>query len=101
MTKGKEFIKIFSQGLYKRKEDNLKLYNEFEPVIKLYYPVIDKIKEALRVLGADSTGMTGKGPTVFAIEYSKTKALNICKEISKSINLNLACVVSSQKTTKG
>lgn len=70
-----------SQGSLKGITD--RMGNVLETVTEKAYPVITKIKEQMRSLGAENALMSGSGPTVFGICTEKETADRIAAAIRK------------------
>lgn len=58
--------------------------NVFEPIVFKYYPEMEIIKQKILDLGAVGCGMTGSGPTLFAICDSQRLAGAMAKELKKT-----------------
>lgn len=58
-------------------------FNSLEPAAELLTPQINKIKRELLCLGADSVGMSGSGPSVFAIMRSRKEGERFQKRLSR------------------
>lgn len=63
------------------------LFNGLELVTAKLYPEISQIKESLRHLGVKSILMSGSGPAVFGIVYSRKEAVSLAKFLKKSNRL--------------
>lgn len=57
------------------------LYNDFELTQEKAFPVIKEIKQNLLAFGADGALMSGSGPTVFGIFFSKETAKKACQNL--------------------
>ena len=68
-------------ALYRRENISELCYNIFETVT--YFESIDNIKEILRKNGAETSLMSGSGPSVFGIFSSRDKAMEAEKELNK------------------
>lgn len=72
-------VEALAQGSLKGITD--RMGNVLETVTEKAYPVITKIKEQMRGLGAENTLMSGSGPTVFGICKTKEPADRIAAAI--------------------
>lgn len=59
------------------------LANNLEPVTTKILPIINDIKEALHLSGANGVKMSGSGPTVFALVYTEKKAKQIYHQMKQ------------------
>ncbi len=59
------------------------LFNSLEQVSIDMYPEIQAAKEALSNLGLDKTLMTGSGPTVFGLLFSRKEAYSVARQLRK------------------
>lgn len=59
------------------------LYNDFELIQEAAHPVIKEIKQNLLAFGADGALMSGSGPTVFGLFFSKKDAQMAHKNLKK------------------
>jgi len=58
--------------------------NVFEPIVFEHYPILHALKAKLLDLGATGCGVTGSGPTLFAICESERVAASIAKTLHQS-----------------
>jgi len=60
------------------------LANNLEHVTTKFHPVINDIKHELQINGASGVRMSGSGPTVFALVYTKKKANHLYNQMKKT-----------------
>ena len=60
------------------------LANNLEHVTIKFHPVINDIKHELHINGANGVRMSGSGPTVFALVYTKKKANQLFSQMKKT-----------------
>lgn len=77
-------VKALAAGDLKGITDRME--NVLETVTVPMYPVIDRIKRRMRMLGAENALMSGSGPTVFGI-YKERKTAEKAAEIIREENL--------------
>ncbi|MBN1914170.1 MAG: 4-(cytidine 5'-diphospho)-2-C-methyl-D-erythritol kinase [Candidatus Omnitrophica bacterium] len=85
LTKAKYGVNILSLGL-KNKDLSLVsrgLFNNLEQATIGLYPQVRKIKETLKKMGAQAVLMSGSGPAVFDIVYSKKEAIFFSRQIRR------------------
>ncbi|MFH1849654.1 MAG: 4-(cytidine 5'-diphospho)-2-C-methyl-D-erythritol kinase [archaeon] len=68
------------------------LHNDFEAMVEKAYPEIAKIKNAMLKAGALGAGMSGSGPTVFAI--CRTDAEKVCSALS---GCQFTCITKTRR----
>jgi 4-diphosphocytidyl-2-C-methyl-D-erythritol kinase len=89
-SEGKVFEEVrLKEALSARQEGNVLLAartfkNVFEPILFDHYPVLHDLKRMLVDLGASGCGMTGSGPTLFAICDSHRLAMSIAKTLNQT-----------------
>lgn len=57
------------------------IYNRFDSIICKEYPIISRIKDHLKELGAFNATISGSGPTVYGIMENKRKALEVFNKL--------------------
>jgi 4-diphosphocytidyl-2-C-methyl-D-erythritol kinase len=85
LTAPKYDVKMLTSALRKKdlSFDNEFLFNSLEPVTAKLYPVVGRIKEGLKNLGAKLILMSGSGPAVFGIVASRKEALSLAGKVQK------------------
>ena len=85
MTKPYCNVKILISKLLKKgKELNTRcLFNDLEAVTTSLYPVVDRVKGAIRGMGLEKIMMSGSGPAVFAICDCQKQALDLKSRLAK------------------
>jgi 4-diphosphocytidyl-2-C-methyl-D-erythritol kinase len=56
-------------------------FNSFEPILVKRYNEIQRIRKALKSLGAGATLISGSGPCVFGIVQTRKEAMDISKKL--------------------
>ena len=85
LTTGHSKVKILKSALLKK--DNLKLnkllFNSLEEISTALYPVINKLRSAFSDLGLKTILMSGSGPTVFGLVFSRKEADRTARQLKK------------------
>ena len=85
LTNPKSIIKIFKRALLKKNIILLSkiLYNSFEDISAVKYPVIRKIRLVLSDLGLKAILMSGSGSAVFGLVMSRKEGYGIVRQLRK------------------
>lgn len=84
LTRPNDDVKMLAQAL---KEGDLQrirhlLYNGLERVVKDLIPVVPRVMELMKSLGADGISISGSGPSVFSLCQNRKEAVDLASKIS-------------------
>ncbi len=82
---------IYALNTYNLKQ-NLNLHNSLEKVAIRDFPIISKIKKRLFALGIRNVSMSGSGPAMFGLVFSRKEAERLCKQLKKMPRLRVFTV---------
>jgi 4-diphosphocytidyl-2-C-methyl-D-erythritol kinase len=85
LTRPRYDVKILPSALKKRDFTLISgaLFNSLQQVTTRLYPELIRIKEKLNRLGLESILMSGSGPAIFGICYSRKEAVSLCRQLKR------------------